>query len=233
MLFRLEVALETPGHVKAFRLVGEGHLVYTAMALRTANTLIDMSTMVKVDEIREIMNPDPFDGLVGLPALTNRLKNLFLGVHLRVAGHTHLGRRHLGVGGTLNTKVTVAAVETQTTYVMFMRKLNGLNYLVTLAGDKSGFVPDESRCEGGIGKEHKRYNSGLYLIVCIFMKYLRQGYSLAPSRDFWMFKAFSRFKTCDSSKSLRNFSQTQTTICVQLFSTFFRFVEWAESKTFL
>lgn len=53
--------------------------------------------------------------------------------------------------------------------------------MVTLSGYKSITVPDIGRRRGDAGKEQESDNRRLHLIIYVFMKYLRQGYSLAPS----------------------------------------------------
>src|SRR5690606_31593697 len=75
VLLWAEVTLQTPGHVQTLRLVHQTHLVYTAMTLSTTNPLVNMGTMVKINEVGKLMNTHPFNRLISAPTLTHRLQD--------------------------------------------------------------------------------------------------------------------------------------------------------------
>lgn len=186
MVCRIEVTLQTPGHVQALGLIDKAHLIHAAMTLGAADALVYVSTVIKVNEIRKIVNTNPFYWLIGFPALPDRLQYIFLGVHLRVARHADFGRRHGRKRGALYIKMTIPAVQPETGYVMLVRKLHGLHHMVTLPGHIAGFIPQERGGKRSARQENKRYNRGFDLVVYIFMKYLRQSCSPAPVGNFWI-----------------------------------------------
>src|SRR3954466_6022760 len=56
---RSAVTIEAPAHEEWLRLVHQRHLVHAAMTGRAAGALPDMDLVVEVDEVREVVHPNP------------------------------------------------------------------------------------------------------------------------------------------------------------------------------
>jgi hypothetical protein len=56
--------------------------------------------------------------------------------------------------------------------------------MVPLPRHQSGLVPEKCGAKRRTGEKNQRNKRGFHLIIDVFMKYLRQGYSLAPSGNF-------------------------------------------------
>jgi hypothetical protein len=178
------------------------------MALVTANSFVDMGAVVEVDKFREVMNALPFDWHIRAPAFAHRFEHLFFGVHLRVTVHTHPGRGYLGGSRPLHPDVTVSTIYAETSHMMFVGKLHRLFHVISLAGNISGPVP-EIAASKDCGSEQKYGNyADLRLMVCVFMKYLRQGFCPAPIVNLLFVETVSTpLRRGNARQSLGNFSQ--------------------------
>ena len=63
---RIPVALQTPTHVQGRVLLHYFHAVDTTVATDTTDAELDMTGMIEVNEIRQIVNPDPLQRNSGL-----------------------------------------------------------------------------------------------------------------------------------------------------------------------
>ncbi len=59
VVFRRSVTIVTPFHIKGVFLIHEGHLINWSMAALTANPLVDVDVMLKIDEIWQVVNACP------------------------------------------------------------------------------------------------------------------------------------------------------------------------------
>jgi len=73
-LRRITVAFNAPLHVKGVHFICQRHLVHSAMASGAPDALVHMNAVVEVDEIGQIVNARPLDGLPRPEAGTDRLE---------------------------------------------------------------------------------------------------------------------------------------------------------------
>lgn len=123
---RLPVTLKAPLHLKRGGLISEGHEINSAMTSRAPHALIYVNAVIEKDEVGQIVNPNPFDGLAAAPALADRLEVRAVRPNLGVAIHAGLGRGDTRKREFLNRGVTVAAVNAVVTDVVLMAELNRL-----------------------------------------------------------------------------------------------------------
>ncbi len=74
MSIGLAVAIETEFHGKRFYLGDNLHLVDSAVAFNAADTTIDVSTVVEINEVGKLVNSLPLNGVIRLQRLANRLE---------------------------------------------------------------------------------------------------------------------------------------------------------------
>ena len=67
------MTIETPAHVKRVDLPHQGHQINAAMTCLAADSLVDMDTVVEIDEAGKIVNASPVNGLIVSPTRTHRL----------------------------------------------------------------------------------------------------------------------------------------------------------------
>ena len=63
-LSRVAMAVETPLHIKRVGLPNQGHLINLAVTRLTTDTLVDVDTMVEINEIGQIVDPVPPDRFI-------------------------------------------------------------------------------------------------------------------------------------------------------------------------
>src|SRR5262249_18376875 len=100
-----------PLHLQRALLPGERHAIDAAVASRAADALVHVNAVIEVDELGEVMDPRPLDGLPALEARSHRLEHRTVCPNLRMTVHAGLGRRDSRERGGLDRGVTVAAVE--------------------------------------------------------------------------------------------------------------------------
>ena len=71
---RIAVAVETPLHRHRLDLGDDLHLINSAMAGNATDAASDVNTVVKVNEVREIVNAFPHDRVIVLKANPNGFK---------------------------------------------------------------------------------------------------------------------------------------------------------------
>jgi hypothetical protein len=125
-LLRFPVASDTPLHLKRIDLPDRRHEIDPAVAGRATNTLFHVDAVIEIDKVGEVMNTRPLERLIVLPACTNRLEISARRKQLRVAIHARLGRRQACARCNLDRRMTVTAIETIITYVMFVGELDRL-----------------------------------------------------------------------------------------------------------
>ena len=84
------MAIEAPTHRELVCLPGKRHAIDAAVARFATDALLHVNRVVEVDEIGQVVYPDPLNGLIGSIALANRLQYRRDGPHLRVAVHAGL-----------------------------------------------------------------------------------------------------------------------------------------------
>ena len=142
MFVGIPVAVDAPCHRKLFMLVDRFHLVDSTMATLAANARIDVSRVIEVNELRQVVNPLPGNAAARIPALMDRRQLLAVGMDRRhrsdtlrigrtVAVDAGCRRRHRRMRRIKDGIVTVATIHLQLASVNGMTEGNRLLGLVT------------------------------------------------------------------------------------------------------
>jgi len=121
-------------HVRVFPC--ERHHVYASMARLTTNTLADVNTVVKVDEIRQIVHAIPADRPILAQAGAYGFKHVAVGPNLLVTVHARSSRRNTGKRADLDRRVAIPAIDTNAADVMLMAEWDRLIERYPLAGNE-------------------------------------------------------------------------------------------------
>lgn len=116
----ITMAVKTPGHGEILRLPHERHPVYAAVTALTANPLVHVNTVIEIDKLRQVVNPDPRYRLSGSVAFSYGFQDGRHCPHLRMAVHANLSWRDIGKRTFFDRRVTVAAVDAETSDVMLV-----------------------------------------------------------------------------------------------------------------
>src|SRR5215469_375459 len=135
LVLGMTMAVEAPLHLQGHGLIELVHLVDAAVARGAADTLVHVHAVVEVDEVGQIVHPDPADRAVVAPARAHRLEVRALRPDLRVAVHARLRRGETGEGGDIDARMAVAAVDAELAGVVLVAELDGLLPVDALAGD--------------------------------------------------------------------------------------------------
>src|SRR5271170_5376570 len=123
------MACQTERHVQGLVLMHFDHLVDAPVAAHAAYAGGDVSHVIKIDEVGKLVNLDPGDRQTGRVALADRFEARALGLHARMTVHAGFGRGDRGVGGFINGRVTVEAIQSQLAGVQLVAvgyRLDGL-----------------------------------------------------------------------------------------------------------
>jgi hypothetical protein len=90
------VAVETPFHLQRLGLEHQRHAVDAAVAGFAADAVADVNTVIEVDEVRQIVHPDPVQRPIIAEAGAHRFEVWALIPDLRVTVDAGLGRRNAG-----------------------------------------------------------------------------------------------------------------------------------------
>jgi hypothetical protein len=120
------VAVKAPGHVQGMRLLHQRHLIHLAMTGSTADTFLDVDTVIEINMIGEIMNPIPLEWRASAPAFPNWLQHISISPDLRVARHAGLCRRDTSERGLFYRCVAVQALDPETADMVLMAELDRL-----------------------------------------------------------------------------------------------------------
>jgi len=91
-----------------------------------SNALVHVNSVIEVNEIRNVVDPDPFNGTIFAKTGAHRLERGTVCPHLLVAIHADLCRWNSGKGGSLYRCVAIAAVNAQATDMMLVAERNRL-----------------------------------------------------------------------------------------------------------
>lgn len=139
------MAVQTPAHRKRLDLLDADHLVDPAMARRASDASRQMSAMIEIDEIGELVDVNPGNGLVLGEALANRQNLGAIGSHLGVAVHAHLRGGHGSKGRALHRGMAIATIEPEVSSVKLMTVLDRLDGTVAHRQMAVGAVVGEGR----------------------------------------------------------------------------------------
>src|SRR5437016_8218443 len=90
------------------------------------DAFLNVNAVVEVNEIGQIVDLHPGDGLAGAPAFAHGLEQLGVGPDSRVAGHAGFGGGETGEVGILDGCVAVAAVDPKAADVVIVTEGNRL-----------------------------------------------------------------------------------------------------------
>lgn len=123
---RIAMAVETPRHRHGLRFFDGGHRVNSTVAGGATDALAHVNRVVKVDEVRSIVDLFPDDRLVLDEAATHFFQHRAAVPDLRVAVHTQLRGRDTSVRRGLDSLVAKPTIDTFVARVVAMVKLNRL-----------------------------------------------------------------------------------------------------------
>ena len=122
----LAMAFKTPSHLERLRSPGQRHKIDIAMTRLTGHAFGNVYRMIEVDEVRKIMDANPFQRLAGLIACANRLEYWCIAPNLGVTGHAGVRWRNSSEGGFLNGGMAVRALNSKSIVVVLVAERNRL-----------------------------------------------------------------------------------------------------------
>ena len=128
--FRIAMALQTPAHAKHFFLLNYFHLSNIAVTGDTANSGVYMNAVIKIGEIRKVVNPSPFQRFFVFSTVAYQLKLFRILLNQGMTVHAGCCWRNVGGSSKFNSSVTVAAVDAQISGMKLMTVINRLNRTV-------------------------------------------------------------------------------------------------------
>ena len=134
------MTLQTPLHLQRRCLIEDRHLVDSSVTRRTTNALLHVNAVIEIRVIRQVVDSNPLDRFAGAKTRAHWFEIRTVGPDLFVAVHARRGRRQARGRRRFDGSVTVAAIDTVVTDVMFMTELNGLLTFDPLAGVPGGTI---------------------------------------------------------------------------------------------
>lgn len=163
--FGVAMALETEGHAEGLGVINLVHLVDPAVAFDATDAPVDVDGVVEIDEVGQLVDLDPGNGLAALGALAHQLQTRIILEHLVVAVHAGGTGRDVREPGFLDAGMAVTAIDPELARVGGVRKSDGLNGLIAHTRVfRSEIVPDTGRDgapgEKKPGDDHRRQAVG-------------------------------------------------------------------------
>src|SRR4051812_31549693 len=93
----------------------ERHFVEAAVTGDAGNPFLDMNAVVEIDEVGKVMHPRPAQGTTRPKAFSDGSQRGTVAPDLAMALHTCLGGRNPGHARVFDARVTIAAINTQST----------------------------------------------------------------------------------------------------------------------
>lgn len=149
---RRTVTLEAPIHIKCVFPPRQRHVVDTSVTGGAADSLVDMDTMVEIDETGKIMDSRPLDRFARAETLFDRRQNPAVRPNLSVTIHAGFGRREAGERAFLYRRVAKAAIDPGVTDVMLMTERHRLATRHADICDVGGFM-DRRQCRNPCKKK--------------------------------------------------------------------------------
>ena len=142
------------------------------MARDTADALLDMNAVIEKNEIRQLIDAVPFNGLAAREAFPHRRQDRRILPDLRMTGHAGLRGRQPGEGGILNGRVAITAIDSEAGYVVLVTERHGLGEGNRLRGGVRRAIdgihhapeteyPEESRANGSAGETVAAFSKNL------------------------------------------------------------------------
>lgn len=120
VFFRSPVAIETPLHLQRCVVVHQRHSIDGTVTGIASHTFVDVNTVVKVNEIRKIVDPCPNQRFVSTKTFPHRLQHRGLRPYLRMTIDAGFGGWNPGETRLLHRCMTVSTVDPQTSYMVLM-----------------------------------------------------------------------------------------------------------------
>jgi hypothetical protein len=120
------VTIQTPTHTELAVLINFIHGCYVAVAGFALHSPLYVAIMRKINVVGHIVNLDPLKGAVLSIQLFKFLNVGAVGLHNQVAVHAHVHRRHIGVLGFFNGRMTVHTLDFVSASMQFVAKRDGL-----------------------------------------------------------------------------------------------------------
>lgn len=150
------MAGEAFAHVKGLFAPDEGHFVDLTMTGGAADPFVHVNTVVEIDVVRDAIDSIPLERLSVLKAFVNRLENRRVLPDLRVTRHASVSRGHSRRCGALNGGMTVAAIQSEASDVVFVAEGDGLGERradFRFVGRPLVNLTDHPRCDEPAGDE--------------------------------------------------------------------------------
>ena len=78
-------------------MINHVHVIDLSVTAHATDPSIDMHSVIKIGEVRNLMNSDPIDGSTTFPALSYRKKLRIIALDLSVTIHARLCRWDIGM----------------------------------------------------------------------------------------------------------------------------------------
>ena len=103
------------------------------MAFRAADAFVYVNTVIEINEVGQVVNARPGDRASGAVAFAHGLQSWARRPHLRVTVHANLSGGKIREGRRLHGRMTVAAIDAKTAYMVLMTEGHGLFSRLLLA----------------------------------------------------------------------------------------------------
>ena len=120
------MTVETPIHVERVFPPRQRHPVDPTVTGRTSDSLVNVNTVIEIDETGEIVHARPLNRPIRPKTFAHRLEHRTVGPDLRMAIHAGLGRRDAREGTFFDRSMAIAAIDTFVADVMFVAEWDGL-----------------------------------------------------------------------------------------------------------
>jgi hypothetical protein len=125
-LLWVPMTFETPLHIQRSDLIGQRHQIDPPVTGRTTDAFVHVNAVIEIDEVWKVVHSRPLDRLAGAPAFANRFEIRTVRPDLGMAIHASLSWRNARISKSLNGGMTIAAIDSVVSDVMFVAELNGL-----------------------------------------------------------------------------------------------------------
>src|SRR5262249_54770132 len=130
------------------------------MATGATYTFIYVNAVIEVDEVRQIVDPRPLNGLSAAEAVAHGLQHGGVGPDQCMTFHASLRRRNAGKAGLFDRRVAVTAIEPQPGDMVLVAERDGLLRGYVLAGDVRRALQLEQRRSHRRKKKNRAKNAG-------------------------------------------------------------------------
>ena len=117
MYIRIPMTFQAPAHVERLAELDHFHFRDIAVTRNTTHPGIDMGRVIEVSIVRKVVHANPLDRLAGHKTRPHQRQAVTVRVDHVVAVHTGSRRWNIGMSLTLNTGMTVAAIDSEITSV--------------------------------------------------------------------------------------------------------------------